>query len=140
MARKKKATKDPVAEMLDNPEIMKALLKIMEAKKNETKQEEVEEDDHVSSIIISDTDTKIPKKRKLKFFDDPKIGIAEGKFDKKFYEGFQPTERRSPFKPISVICAGCGKNEKISQQLYSSEHSYYCSKCTSKPKGRSSGE
>lgn len=141
MAKRKKSSTatDPLAELLDNPEIIKALLKIMEAKKKSEPELEPEEDEHTSSVVVN-KEAKIKKQRKMKFIDVPEVGIAEGKWDKKYYEGYQPTERRQPFKPINVTCAGCGKNEKISEQLYSSEHSYYCGKCTSKSKGRSAGE
>ncbi len=136
MARKKKASADEntIAQLLaDNPGILEGLLKIAQEKKSAEESPTPQQSSGIAQIGRPPAKYVPPKP--IEFFDDPNVGKAEGKWDKKYYtDDYVATERRQPYRKVPVTCGECGKNEEISEQLYSSEHTYVCSKCYSKTK------
>lgn len=81
------------------------------------------------------TQPKIKNKTiNLNKFDEMKeyhLHKEDSEIDKKLSK-FPLVPRTRKFQPVSVICIGCGKKEKVSSSILDSPERYKCNKCCSR--------
>lgn len=115
----------------DNPGLLEALVKLGQSVAQKDSIITLDEPPlRQNNIIHTQPKGRIYRPAKPQVaFDDPNVGQAERKFDKKKYgKNFKPTERAAPIKKQIVTCK-CGRSEEVAQHIYTEEFGYTCPQC-----------